>query len=104
MPLLNDMPLERTNQIFRHPIHQDGVGTLVRLITALRRCRSAEDFYDFQQDLLARVLEVQEHRAGCRRVAKQWLKRRSAPVDRCRATFRADWCRSTSRIRRTLTC
>src|SRR5437763_16826549 len=70
MPLLNDMPLERTNQIFRHPIHQDGVCTLVRLITALRQCRSAEDFYDFQQELLARVLEAQEHRAGCRRGAK----------------------------------
>jgi hypothetical protein len=28
MPLPNDMPLERTNQIFLRPIHQDGVGTL----------------------------------------------------------------------------
>jgi sulfur transfer complex TusBCD TusB component (DsrH family) len=71
MPLLlNDMPLERANQILRHPIHQDGVGTLVQMITALRQCRSAEDYYHFQQDLLARVLGIQEHRAGCRRVAK----------------------------------
>ncbi|MGQ0775282.1 MAG: hypothetical protein ACT4NY_12810 [Pseudonocardiales bacterium] len=81
MPLLNDMPLERTNQIFRHPIHQDGVGTLMRLITALRQCRSAEDFYDFQQDLLARVLEVQEHRAGCRRVAKLLRQGKAVPAD-----------------------
>jgi hypothetical protein len=57
------------------------VGTLVRLITALRQCRSAEDFYDFQQDLLARVLEVQEHRAGCRRVAKLLRQGKAVPAD-----------------------
>ncbi|WP_290050362.1 HAD family hydrolase [Amycolatopsis solani] len=51
MPLLNDMPLERTNQIFRHPIHQDGVGTLMRLITALRQCRSAKDYPDVRPAL-----------------------------------------------------
>jgi hypothetical protein len=82
MPLLlNDMPLERANQIFRHPIHQDSVGTLVQLITALRQCRRAEDYYHFQQDLLARVLDVQEHRAGCRRVAKLLRQGKAVPAN-----------------------
>ncbi|WP_189052880.1 hypothetical protein [Longimycelium tulufanense] len=52
MPLLKNMPLERANQVLRHPIHQEGIGTLVRLITALRQRRGAEDYYQFQQDLL----------------------------------------------------
>ncbi|WP_162834163.1 hypothetical protein [Amycolatopsis circi] len=81
MPLLNDMPVERTNQIFRHPIHQDAVGTLVQLITALRKCRTAGDFYEFQQDLLGRVLEVQERRAACRRVAKLLRQGKSVPAN-----------------------
>jgi hypothetical protein len=82
MPLLlNDMPLERANQIFRHPIHQDGVGALVQLITALRQCRTTEDFYQFQQGLLAQVLDVQEHRAGCRRAAKLLRQGKAVPAN-----------------------
>lgn len=81
MLLLKDMPLERANQVLRHPIHQEGVSTLLGLITALRRCRSPEDYYEFQQDLLARVLGVQEHRAGCRRVATLLRRGKVVPVD-----------------------
>ena len=80
MPLLKDTALERANQVLRHPIHQEGIGTLVRLITALRQCRSAEDYYQFQQDLLTKVLAVQEHRAGCRRVASLLRQGKAVPI------------------------
>jgi hypothetical protein len=53
----------------------------VRLITALRQCRSAEDYYHFQQDLLTKVLAVQERRAGCRRVARLLRQGKAVPVD-----------------------
>ena len=61
--LLNNMPLERANRVFGHPIHQDAYRDLAQLILALRQCRKYEDYYHFQQDLLAKVLAVQEHPA-----------------------------------------
>jgi hypothetical protein len=79
--LLNDMPLERVNRIFLHPMHQEGVGAVVELITALRQCRSSEDYFQFQQGLLVKVLAVQEHRAGCRRVAKLLQQGKRVPAN-----------------------
>jgi hypothetical protein len=78
---LNDMPLERTNQLFMHPIHQDAYGTLIELITELRRCQTNSEYYQFQYKLLAKVLEVQKHRAACSRVAKRLRNGRTVPAD-----------------------
>jgi hypothetical protein len=69
MPLMLSMPPERASRIYMHPLHQETVGTLTTLITSLRQCRSHADFFEFQQDLLERVLAVQGHRGECRRVA-----------------------------------
>lgn len=78
--LLNDMPLERANRIFRHPLQQETVGVLAQLITALRQCGTSEAYFQFQQDLLTRVLAVQEHRAACRRVAKLLRQGKDVPT------------------------
>jgi hypothetical protein len=79
--LLNDMPLERTQQIFGHPIHQEAVGAIAQLIRTLRRCVNSEDYFNFQQDLLTRVLAVQEHRLKCRRVTKLLQRGKGVPAD-----------------------
>ncbi|MEV6242650.1 hypothetical protein [Lentzea sp. NPDC051838] len=80
-PLLNNMPLERANRVVLHPIHQEAIATLAQLVTALRQCRTSEDYYQFQQDLLAKVLAVQTHRAGCRRIAKLLRQGKKLPAD-----------------------
>jgi hypothetical protein len=54
--LLNDMPLERADHVFLHPMHQEAFGTLVSLIASLRRFRTYQEFYEFQQDLLSRIM------------------------------------------------
>jgi len=79
--MLNEVPLERANRIFRHPLHRETVGTVAELITSLRQCDSSEDYFAFQQDLLERVLAVQEHRAGCRRVVKLLRQGKGVPID-----------------------
>ena len=79
--LLNEMSIERSNQLFLHPIHQDAYRDLIQLIADLRQCRSYEDYYHFQQNLLSKVLAVQEHRASCTRVARRLRMRRSVPTD-----------------------
>jgi len=75
------MPLERANQLFLHPIHQDAYRVLVELIVSLRQCRKYEDYYHFQQDLLTKVLAVQEHRAACTRAAKRLRSGKSVSAD-----------------------
>jgi hypothetical protein len=79
--LLNDMPLERAGRLFLHPIHQDAFPALVQFIIDLRHCRTYPDYYRFQQELLDKVLEVQGHRAACRRVARRLRTRRTIPSD-----------------------
>lgn len=79
--LLNAMPLERTNRIFLHPVHQEAVGAVAQLIVDLRQCRSPEDYFTFQQGLLTKVLAVQEYRAACRRVAKLLRQGKTVPAD-----------------------
>jgi hypothetical protein len=79
--LLNDMPLERAGRLFLHPIHQDAFPALVQFIVDLRQRRTYPDYYRFQQELLDKVLEVQGHRAACRRVARRLRTRRTIPSD-----------------------
>jgi hypothetical protein len=79
--LLNDMPLERANRLFLHPIHQETFPRLVQFIIDLRRCRRYPDYYRFQQALLDKVLEIQEHRLACRRVARRLRAGKTVPTD-----------------------
>ena len=65
------MPVERSNRIFTHPIHQEGFADLVQLISELRQCRNYQDYYFFQQTLLEKILEVQRHRSQCARIARR---------------------------------
>lgn len=76
---LNAMPLERANSLFMHPIHQEAYAALVRLITDLRQCRGYADYYDFQRELLAKVLDIQEYRLACRRVVRRLHRVRLFP-------------------------
>jgi hypothetical protein len=57
--LLNDMPPEWAGRVFLHPIHQDAFRDSVQLIADLRQCRNYRDYYQFQQRLLGKVLEIQ---------------------------------------------
>ncbi len=77
---LNDMPLERANQLFMHPVHQDAYRDLIELIAGLRQCHTYENYYHFQQELLGKVLAVQGHRAACTRVAKRLRNHKSVPT------------------------
>lgn len=79
--LVNDMPLEQANRLFLHPIHQDAFGVCVQLIADLRQCRTYRDYYRFQQDLLEKILEVQEHRALCTRIAKRLRRGEAVPAN-----------------------
>jgi hypothetical protein len=79
--MLNDMPLDWAGRLFLHPLHQETFGTLVSLIANLRQCREYADYYDFQQDLLTKVIEVQAHRSACRRVAHRLRTGKSVPPD-----------------------
>jgi hypothetical protein len=79
--LLNDMPLERAGRVFLHPIHQEAFPVLVQLIIDLRKCRTYPDYYQFQQTLLDKVLEIQRHRLACRRVALRLRAGKRLPAD-----------------------
>ncbi|MBB5808823.1 hypothetical protein F4560_008591 [Saccharothrix ecbatanensis] len=57
------------------------MSAVLQLITSLRQCRCAEDYFHFQQNLLTQVLAVQGHRAGCRRVAKLLQQGKKVPTD-----------------------
>ena len=46
----------------------------------LRRCRDPQDFFDFQQDLLAAVDAVREPAAGCRWVLKRVTRGQGVPA------------------------
>jgi hypothetical protein len=79
--LLNDMPLDWVERVLLHPLHQETFLALVSLIVDLRRCRGFADFYEFQQGLLARVIEVQTHRLACRRVARRLRAGKGLPLN-----------------------
>jgi hypothetical protein len=78
--LLNDMPPEWAGRVFLHPLHQDAFRDSVQLIADLRQCRNYRDYYQFQQKLLGKVLEIQEHRGACRRMAARLRKGKTAPA------------------------
>ena len=53
---------------------------MAQLITELRACSSSEDYFYFQQDLLTKVLAVQEHRAVARRAVKRLRQGKQVPA------------------------
>jgi hypothetical protein len=79
--LLNDMPPDWAGRVFLHPIHQDAFRDAVQLIAGLRQCSNYRDYYHFQQELLGKVLEVQEHRGACRRMAIRLRRGKARPAD-----------------------
>ena len=79
--LLIDMPEERARQIFAHPLIEDTYYEVHQLIVDLRRSRTYEDYYHFQQDLLEKVLAVQGHRRACTRVVRRLRRGESVPSD-----------------------
>lgn len=81
MPLMRDMPTERASRIYMHPLHQETVSTAATLIADLRQCQSHADYFEFQQELLERVLAVQGHRSECRRVAALLRQGKNVPAD-----------------------
>src|SRR6202041_582764 len=76
-----DMPLDRANQIFASPIQQDAYRDINQLILDLRQCRTYEDYYHFQQALLAKVLAVQDYRAASKRMVIRLRRGRGVPPD-----------------------
>jgi hypothetical protein len=54
-----------------HPRHLAAQQPLAELITALRACFNVEDGYEFQQELLTRVLEVDGDRHAFGRAVKR---------------------------------
>ena len=77
--LLNDKPLGWAGRVMNHPIQQDAYRDLVQLITDLRSCRTYRDYSRFQEQLLEKVLMVQEHRRICRGVAKRLRECKAVP-------------------------
>ena len=60
MKLVDQLPL--LERALMHPRHLSAQQPLVELIMALRTCSNVKDGYEFQQELLTRVLEVEGDR------------------------------------------
>jgi hypothetical protein len=87
---LDDLPAARIDAMQTHPIHNEGMGTVVRLINQLRACRNEADLYEMQQDLLTALLAVEEHRRGCSRVVKRLSAGKTVPADAVELRSEAD--------------
>ncbi|MBO2448666.1 hypothetical protein J4573_16310 [Actinomadura barringtoniae] len=75
------MPAERADLLVGHPLHRQAYLDLVQMIGDLRRVRTPADRYAFQQELLSKILEVENHRAACSRVVKRLCRGKAVPVD-----------------------
>ncbi len=58
-------------EVIAHPRHQAAQADLVPLIERVRACRSPQDGYELQQDLLQHLLEVEEHRNAFSKAVKR---------------------------------
>ncbi|MEV7886951.1 hypothetical protein ACWD3I_29480 [Streptomyces sp. NPDC002817] len=58
-------------EVISHPRHQAAQVDLVPLIERVRSCRSPQDGYELQQDLLRHLLEVEEHRNAFSKAVKR---------------------------------
>ena len=64
-----------------HPRHLAAQPVLAELITALRACANVKDGYEFQRELLARVLEVEADRNAFGRAVKRMRAGKSPQPD-----------------------
>lgn len=78
---LDELSADEISAVQTHPVHQEGLRTIVRLIEHLRTCESHADLYEFQQELLDAVLVTEEHRARCSRVVKRLQHGKAVPAD-----------------------
>jgi hypothetical protein len=78
---LDELASDRSDAMQTHPIHNEGMGTVVRLINQLRTAESEAELYDLQQDLLTELLAVEERRAGCSRVIKRFRSGKGVPAN-----------------------
>src|ERR1700722_7307531 len=69
MKLVDRLPL--VEGMLWHPRHLAGQQQLAELLPALRACTNVKDGYEFQQELLTRVLEVENDRHAFGRAAKR---------------------------------
>ncbi|WP_333736215.1 hypothetical protein [Streptomyces sp. IBSBF 2806] len=67
---LFDLGLE-PEEVIAHPRHQAAQADLVPLIERVRACRSPQDGYELQQDLLRHILEVEEDRNAFSKAVKR---------------------------------
>ncbi|MFD3580931.1 hypothetical protein [Streptomyces sp. NPDC058683] len=58
-------------EVITHPRHQAAQAHLVPLIERVRACRSPQDGYELQQDLLRHILEVEDHRNALSQAVKR---------------------------------
>ncbi|MEU6192371.1 hypothetical protein [Streptomyces sp. NPDC047061] len=58
-------------EVISHPRHQAAQVDLVPLVERVRSCRSPQDGYELQQDLLRHLLEVEEHRNAFSKAVKR---------------------------------
>ncbi len=69
MKLIDDGILPE--EVFTHPRHESAQKALAELIMQLRACANVKDGYDFQQELLAHVLEVENDRNAFSKAVKR---------------------------------
>jgi hypothetical protein len=69
MKMADRLPL--VEEMLSHPRHLAAQQPLTELITELRACTNVKEGYDFQQELLTRVLEVENDRHAFGRAAKR---------------------------------
>ncbi|MFF3257026.1 hypothetical protein ACFYWP_40010 [Actinacidiphila glaucinigra] len=58
-------------EVIAHPRHQAAQVDLVPLIERVRACRSPQDGYELQQDLLRHILDVEDHRNAFSKAVKR---------------------------------
>jgi hypothetical protein len=81
VPPLERMTREQLDAVLAHPRHAKIFGVIEQLVTDLRSCRTNQNFYDFQQNLLDQVLETEVHRGACTRVVRRLKDGKGVPAD-----------------------
>jgi hypothetical protein len=66
--------------VMRHPAQQQNVDVVEWLVTALRGCRTFEDYDNFQRILFQELYHFEEHRSQCRRCAVRLARGQSLPT------------------------
>lgn len=77
---LGDLSNDDHLSVMRHPAQRHNIGVVESLIGRLRRCRTIDDYDNFQRALFQHLHHCEQHRSECRRCAARIDRGRSLPT------------------------